>query len=50
MADAMKRSADLFAGALQHVSESMVQISKSLSRSMELFAQSLHSQQAPHQQ
>ena len=49
MADAMKASAELFAGALQNVSGSMVQISNSLSRSMELFAQSLHSQQAPYQ-
>ena len=48
MADSLKTSTESFAGALNNISQSMVQISTSFSRSLEVLAQSIGPPQAIH--
>ena len=48
MAAALKNSSESFAGALNNISQSMVQISSSLNRSLEVLAQTLETPQATH--
>ena len=48
MAAALKNSSESFAGALNNIRQSMVEISSSLNRSLEVLAQTIGAPQATH--